>query len=65
MKDALESRINERIPGGHPCISWLVKHSTCTMSRRRRDQNGITPHRRWKGEEFKTFVAEFGESVRY
>ena len=53
MTDALESRFGEILSGEHPCMPWLVRHAACTMNRRRTHRHGITPHRRWKGKEFR------------
>ena len=35
------------------------------MNRSREDEEGFTPYRRWRGKEFASPVAEFGESVWY
>ena len=32
MKDILESRYNQRIVGEHPCIPWLMAHSSDTIN---------------------------------
>ena len=63
LKDALETRIGERIRGEHSCIPWMIQHAASTMNRRRMDESGMTPYRKWKGRDFKAHVAEFGERV--
>ena len=65
MKDALESRYGERIPRDSHTLPWLVMHAATTITRYRKDADGITAYRRWKGKEFKRDVAEFGENVWY
>ena len=65
MKDALESRYGERIPRDSHILPWLVMHAAATITRYRKDADGITAYRRWKGKEFKRDVAEFGENVWY
>ena len=65
LKDALETRIGERISGEHPCIPWMIQHAASTMNRRRMDERGMTPYRTWTGRDSKAHVAEFGERVWY
>ena len=65
QKDALETRIGERIKWYHQVLPWLVSHAAATINRRRTDEEGFTAHRRWKGKEFNRKVAEFGEAVQY
>ena len=65
MKDALESRLGKRIGEENNLVPWLVSHAAATVNWRRKDQEGSTAYRRWKGKEFKTVVAEFGECVWY
>jgi hypothetical protein len=43
MKDALESRIQSKIKGDHPCLPWLVRHAACIINRRRKDDMEVTP----------------------
>ena len=65
LKDALESRVGRRIQGDHPAVPWLVMYAASVINRGRKDQEGFTPYRRWKGREFNKPVAEFGECVHY
>ena len=65
MKDALESRYGERLPGDSHAMPWLVAHAAATITRFRKDDHGLTAYRRWKGKEFRRPVAEFGECVWY
>ena len=63
MKDALESRHGRIIEGEHPAAPWLVMHAATVISKGRKDVEGFTPYRRWKGREFTRPLAEFGECV--
>ena len=65
MKDALETRYNERIKGDHNSIPWLFSHAASTINRVRKDYEGMTAFRRWKGREFKRDIAEVGECLWY
>ena len=42
-----------------------MRHSAETINRRRRDVEGFTAYRRWKGREFKRPGAELGENIWY
>ena len=65
LKDALETRIGERLQHGHPAVEWLVMHSSDTLNRYRIGTDGKTSYQRWKGKIFKRVVPEFGEKVFY
>ncbi len=65
IKDALESRQGRRIDGEHPVVPWMVMHATSVVNRSRKDNEGFSAYRRWKGREFTKPVAEFGECVLY
>ena len=43
----------------------MVKHAADCVSRYYKGQDGLTPHRRLRGREFKIDVCEFGECVWY
>merc|ERR1712240_708375 len=64
-KDALDSRYETRIGGDHPAIPWLVAHAASVITRMRKDSEGFTAYRRWKGRTFNRPVTEFGECVLY
>ena len=36
LKDALESRINRRVEGGHRSVPWMVTHAATVMNREER-----------------------------
>jgi hypothetical protein len=65
IKDALESRQGRRIDGEHPVVPWMVMHAASVVNRSRKDDEGFSAYRRWKGREFTKPVAEFGECVLY
>jgi hypothetical protein len=65
LKDALESRLGVRIQGDHVVVPWLVMHAGSVICRRRVDNEGMTPYRRWRGRPFNRPVAEFGECIWY
>ena len=63
MKDALETRYNERIQGDHNSIPWLFSHAASTINRVREDSEGMTAFRRWKGREFKREIYRNSENA--
>ena len=65
LKDALESRHGRRLEGGHQAVPWLMMHAASVINRGRKDEEGFSAYRRWKGREFNKPVAEFGECVLY
>ena len=65
VKDALESRIGERISGDKHCVPWMFSHAAALINRYQIGQDGKTNYQRWKGKKFKREVTEFGESVYY
>ena len=65
MKEAVDSRFQDRIAGHHPVLSWLPRHAAASIVRYNIGKDGRTAHERWKGKKFKREVAEFGECVWY
>ena len=63
IKDALESRHGRRVDGEHPVVPWMVMHAASVVNRSRKDDEGFSAYRRWKGREFTKPVAEFGKCV--
>ena len=59
MKEDLDSRLLEIIPGTHPILAWLPRHSAASFVRYHIGEDGRTPHERLKGKRFKRDVAEF------
>jgi hypothetical protein len=65
MRDALESRIGERIKGEDNVFTWMVRHAAASMNRYQVGEDGKTAHERMRGRRFRRDVTEFGESVMY
>jgi hypothetical protein len=65
IKDALESGRGRREEGDHPAAPWMMVHAASVVNRGRKDYEGFTACRRWKGGEFTKPVAESGECVAY
>ncbi len=61
IKDALESRHGRRVDGERQVV--LVIHAAPVVSRCRKDDEGFSACRRWKGRGFTKPVAEFGKCV--
>ncbi len=43
----------------------MVTHAASVVNRSRKDDEGFSAYRRWKGREFAKPAAEFGECVLY
>jgi hypothetical protein len=65
MKDRLESRYGQRISGEHPCVPWLMAHSSDTINRYHVYKDGRTAYANWKGRQFRGQYREFGEGALY
>ena len=65
VKDALESRVGQRISGEMSCVPWMMSHASGLINRYHIGEDGKTNYQRWKGKSFKREVAEFGECVFY
>ena len=65
LKDALESHYGKRFVEDDIVIPWLIMHAASVINRTRKDQEGFTAYRRWKGRNFSRPVAEFGECVLF
>ena len=46
VRDALESRIGERVKGGDNVFTWLVRNAAASMNRYQVGSDGRTPHER-------------------
>ena len=57
IKDALESRHGRRIGEEHQVVPWMVMHAASVVNRSRKDDEGFSAYRRWKGREFTKPVA--------
>ncbi len=65
LKDAPESRVGGRIDGEYPIARWLVTYAASAINSGRKDHEGFTALRRWRGRELNKPVAEFGERAHY
>ena len=63
LKEALDSRYNDRIPANHAVLSWMPRHAAATVTRYQVGKDGKTAYERLKGKKFRKGVAEFGETV--
>ena len=63
MKDALESRLGERIVSDCWAVPWLIKHAAAMMNRLHVQANGKTAYADIKGRSYKREVLEFGERL--
>ena len=61
----MDTRYNERIGEQHCAVPWLVIHASSVITRMRKDDEGFTAYRKWKGRPFNRPVAEFGKCVWY
>ena len=62
---ALESRIQGRLPCGHPAFAWLVQHSSSVLTKSLVGKDGRTPYGRLFGKEVAEEGLEFGELLRW
>ena len=65
MRHALERRLNMKISGKHPVVTWLVERSADMISKYLVGQDGRTAYERWRGGPYEGDAVEFGEKVRY
>ncbi len=65
LRDALESRTEERGKGENSIFTWLVRNAAASMNRYQIGIDGRTAHERLRGRKFRRDVAEFGEGVLY
>ena len=63
VRDALESRIGERVKGNDGVFTWLVRNAAASMNRYQVGSDGRTAHERLRGRRFRRDMAEFGEKV--
>ncbi len=65
LQDALESRRKRLAEGDRPVAPWMVMCAASVINRRRKDEEGFSTHRRWRGREFSVAAAEFGECAMH
>ena len=61
IKDCLEARIGERIPGDHPLMWWMTQHAAWVLTTRSRHPDGKTPYEFLRGKPFSKRMVGFGE----
>ncbi len=65
IKDALESRHRRPVEGDRPAAPWMMTHAASVVNTGRKDDEGFTAQRRWRGREFTKPTAEFGECIAH
>ena len=63
LRDALEARLNVKLPVNHPLTPWLVEYAALVLNRFEVGKEGKTAHERSKGKNGKLMGLEFGEAV--
>ena len=63
LKEAVESRYQQRLTPEHHCIPWMINYASGCINRYQVGIDGKTNHRRWKGKDFDRPVCEFGECI--
>ena len=65
LKDALESRIESKIPAEHSVIAWLVEFAGVLVNRYEVGHDGKTSYERLHGKASKLLGLEFGELLNF
>ena len=65
LKDALEMRLEVRIPSNHNILSWLVEFAGTVVNRYEVGRDGKTPCERLRGKQSRLIGFEFGEKVNF
>ena len=65
MKDALDTRLGEKLPPDSPVITWLVQYAAVLWSRYAVSKDGKTAYERIRGKQCVRPIAEFGERIHY
>ncbi len=63
LRNALGTRIGERIHSEHPALLWLVAHASNMINKFQIGKDGRAAYQIWKGKHFKRPIPEFGERV--
>lgn len=64
-KAALESRLQCKVPIGHPIMRWMVEHAASLYNRYVTNEDGATPFEVLHGQRVRGNIAEFGEQCLY
>ena len=65
MKDALDTRLGEKLPPDSPVITWLVQYAAVLWNRYAVSKDGKTAYERIRGKQCVRPIAEFGERIHY
>jgi hypothetical protein len=65
IKNALEERLNIKIPGTHNILSWMVEFAGVLVNRYEVGKDGRTPYERSRGKKSKLLGLEFGEKLNF
>ena len=65
LKDALETRLEARLPCHHPVMRWLVRHCATIIGRFSVNPDVQTPYQSLHGKRAPDKMVEFGERVYY
>ena len=60
LKLILESKLQYKIPIGHPIIAWIIEFAPHSLNFFSVGRDGKTPYERLKGRRFRVPMAEFG-----
>ena len=63
LKLMLESKLQCKIPVGHPIIAWIIEFAPQALNYFSVGRDGKTAYERLKGRRFRIPIAEFGERV--
>jgi hypothetical protein len=62
---ALERKVGGRFPSAHPCIAWLVEHTSDVVTKYLQGSDGRTAFERLFGKRVHEEALEFGERVQW
>ena len=65
IKNALEERMNVKIPGAHNILAWMVEFAAVLVNRYEVGKDGRTPYERSWGKKSKLLGLEFGEKLNF
>ena len=65
LKDAIETKIGEKLGPDHPMLPWIVEYSGTVITRYRVGKDGRTAYCRFKGNNPSSKVVPLGERVLY
>ena len=63
MKDALDTRLGEKIPPDSPILTWLVRYAAVVWNRYEVTSDGKTAYERIRGKQCTRPISEFGDCI--